>query len=367
VKPAMKGSGVIVMVAPSTYNKATRSLAKQKGVQIRLTAEEIQANREGAGEMEGKGIFKKVFKAAKKVAKKAAPIVKKVAIAGARKAAPIAKKVAITAAKQAGRELAKQLPTLATAGFTAAALATGQPQLIPLAGIAGDKLGSFAGKELNKAIDKPSRYASFKKAREEIGRSALEEAKTEATSFGRAKIGEAKTSGKKYAKAKMAGEGGRSSKISDDFTESRKEIEKLKIKLAKMEDMETAYGRRSLLATRTRLKNKIERMEKDHSKMLREEREIAGIGLYAGRQGKGLYAGGGMEGEGLYAGRQGRGVASSVPNTPTAGLVGVNGNLLATNHPAFKSQAHSANFQFQHTMPPQLQMKGNIKGGGLYA
>tara|TARA_R110000744_G_scaffold180851_1_gene299826 strand:+ start:785 stop:1849 length:1065 start_codon:yes stop_codon:yes gene_type:complete len=354
VKPAMKGSGVIVMVAPSTYNKATRSLAKQKGVQIRLTAEEIQANREGAGEMEGKGIFKKVFKAAKKVAKKAAPIVKKVA----KKAAPIVKKVAIKVAKQTGRELAKQLPTLATAGLTAAALATGQPQLIPLAGIAGDKLGSFAGKELNKAIDKPSRYASFKKAREEIGRSALEEAKTEATSFGRAKIGEAKTSGKKYAKAKMAGEGGRSSKISDDFTESRKEIEKLKIKLAKMEDMETAYGRRSLLATRTRLKNKIERMEKDHSKMLREEREIAGIGLYAGR---------GIEGEGLYAGRQGRGVASSVPNTPTAGLVGVNGNLLATNHPAFKSQAHSANFQFQHTMPPQLQMKGNIKGGGLYA
>ena len=339
VKPAMKGSGVIVMVAPSTYNKATRSLAKQKGVQIRLTAEEIQANREGAGEMEGKGIFKKVFKAAKKVAKKAAPIVKKVA----KKAAPIVKKVAIKVAKQTGRELAKQLPTLATAGLTAAALATGQPQLIPLAGIAGDKLGSFAGKELNKAIDKPSRYASFKKAREEIGRSALEEAKT---------------SGKKYAKAKMAGKGGRSSKISDDFTESRKEIGKLKIKLAKMEDMETAYGRRSLLATRTRLKNKIERMEQDHSKMLREEREIAGIGLYAGR---------GIEGEGLYAGRQGRGVASSVPNTPTAGLVGVNGNLLATNHPAFKSQAHSANFQFQHTMPPQFQMKGNIKGGGLYA
>jgi len=333
VKPVMKGSGVILMVAPSTYNSATRSLAKQKGVQIRLNAEEIQANREGAGEMEGRGIFKAV----EKIAKKATPVVKKVAIAGA---------------KQVGREVAKKLPQLATAGLTAAALATGQPQLIPLAGIAGDKLGTFAGKELNKAIDKPSKYSSFKKAREEIGKSALQEVKDEATSFGKAKIGEAKQYGKERLKKELAGNGLGSSKISDDFTELRKQIDKLKIKLAKMEDLRT--GSRTLLADRIKLQKKIEQMEQKYNEIMREKRGIAGIGLYAGR---------GMGGEGLYAGRQGRGVA----NTPTAGLVGVNGSLLAMSHPAFQSQAHSANFQFQHTLPPQFQMRGNMNGSGLYA
>lgn len=285
VKPVMKGSGVILMVAPSTYNSATRSLAKQKGVQIRLNAEEIQANRESAGEMEGRGIFKTIGRVAKKVAKSAG----KEIVKGAKKVAPVVKKVAIEGAKRAGREVAKRLPQLATAGLTAAALAAGQPQLVPLAGLAGDKLGTFAGKELNKAIDRPSRYSSFKKARDEIGRSALQEVKDEATSFGKAKIGEAKK-----------------------------------------------YGRE-------RLKKEIDGAKR--------------------RRGAGLYAGRGMDGEGLYAGRQGRGVAS----TPTAGLVGVNGSLLSMSHPAFQSQAHSANFQFQHTLPPQFQMRGNMKGNGLYA
>ena len=340
VKPAMKGSGVILMVAPSTYNSATRSLAKQKGVQIRLTAEEIQANREGAGEMEGKGIFKDVGRVIVKGAKKAAPIVKKAAIAGA---------------KQVGREVAKKLPTLATAGLTATALALGQPELVPLAGIAGEKLGKFAGKELTKVIDKPSKYSSFKKARDEIGKSALQEAKAEATSFGKAKIGEAKQYGKEMLKKEMEGAGGGSSKVSDINTDLRKEITKLKKKLARME-ANTMYGRNTLLWDRTVLKDKIERLENE---LKYNER--------TGFTGRGLYAGRGMEGEGLYAGKQGRGVASSVPNTPTAGLVGVNGSLLAMSHPAFQSQAHSANFQFQHTLPPQFQMRGNMKGSGLYA
>ena len=227
VKPAMKGSGVVLMVSPSTFNIANRSLSKQKGVQIKLSPEEIQANREMGGEMEGRGIFKRGLKKVGKVI---------------------------------GREFAKKLPALATAGLTGLATVTGQPQLIPLAGVVGNKLGKVAEKKLTKAIGK-----------------------------------------------------GAGAPVS------------------------------------IRPVKRMPRMPKD------------GAGLYAGKQGRGMCSG--MEGEGLYAGKQGRGVATIVPNTPTAGLVGVRGSLLNTSHPAFQSQAQSANFQFRHTMPPQFQMKGN----GLYA
>jgi hypothetical protein len=114
VKPAMKGSGVVLMVSPSTFNIANRSLSKQKGVQIKLSPEEIQANREMGGEMEGRGIFKKTLK---------------------------------KVGKFAGKQLAKRLPALATAGLTGLATVTGQPQQIPLAGVVGRKLGKVAGKE----------------------------------------------------------------------------------------------------------------------------------------------------------------------------------------------------------------------------
>jgi hypothetical protein len=244
----MSGSGMILVVSPSTYNIASRSLAKQKGVQIQLTPDEIQANREMSedAEMEGRGIFKKVGK--------------------------FVKKGAIKVGKKVGREVAKKLPQIATAGLTGLAVATGQPQLIPLAGVVGSQVGKFAGKELNKAIDKPSRYSSLKKARSALVDSALDDMEEGARAFGRKKTGQAKT----YARQRLTGRG------------------------------------------------------------------IGGSGLYAGRRGSGLM------------------MAS---DTPTAGVVGVGGTLLSASHPAMQSQAHSANFQFQHTLPPQFQIKGN----GLYA
>ena len=229
-KPSVKGSGVIMIVEPSTFNIATKALSKNKGFQMRLSPNEIQANREGADEMEGKGIFKTI----------------------AKKAGKVAKKVAIQAGKQLGKEVAKQLPSLATSGLVAGATLLGQPQLIPVAGIVGDKLGKFAGKKLNKAID---------------GAGVMAQAK-------------------------------RTSKM---------------------------------------IKRRIENIE--------------GEGLYAGR--------GMMDGEGLYAGgRRGMGMDGG-RITPSAGLVGVMGNLLPMSHPALQSQAMNANFQFRHTMPQNIQMRGN--------
>lgn len=255
VKPAMAGRGIILLVSPSTFNNATRSLSKNKGVQIQLSPEEIKMNRDATGEMEGRGIFKAIGK--------------------------IAKREGIKIAKAGGRELAKQLPNIATAGLTSLAAATGQPELIPLAGFAGQKLGKFAGKELNKAIDDPSKYSSIKKARRQLAKGALDTLEEEASGFADRKISQ----GQKYASTRMRGRG--------------------------------------------------------H--------------CCGDMDGMGLYAGGGMGGMGLYAGgRQGRGMDV----TATSGSVGVGGSLLSMSHPALQSQAHSANFQFQHTLLPHMKGKG---------
>jgi hypothetical protein len=67
--------------------------------------------------------------------------------------------------------------------------------------------------------------------------------------------------------------------------------------------------------------------------------------------GFGLYGG-----SGLYAG------ASRGGRLREVGSVGRGGNLIHSTPPALQSQPFSANFQFQHTLPPAFQIRGN----GLY-
>jgi len=59
-----------------------------------------------------------------------------------------------------------------------------------------------------------------------------------------------------------------------------------------------------------------------------------------------------LSGKGLYAGS-------------TGGAIGLNGGFVSHIHPALQSQPFSANFQFQHTLPPAYQKFS--KGSGLYA
>lgn len=62
-----KGEGCSVIVDPETYTLATRTFGKNKGLEIQLSPEMLEANRAAAPEMEGKGIFGKKFdKALKK-------------------------------------------------------------------------------------------------------------------------------------------------------------------------------------------------------------------------------------------------------------------------------------------------------------
>ena len=64
---------------------------------------------------------------------------------------------------------------------------------------------------------------------------------------------------------------------------------------------------------------------------------------------RGTYKWIGGSGEGLYAGRQSRGSGFRA----SGGQLGARGQSILP--PALQSQPYSANFQFQHTLPPQYQ------------
>jgi len=56
-----KGTGFNLVVNPNTYNTVSRSFKKDKGIEVALSPEEIEMNREQAPQMEGQGIFGKKF------------------------------------------------------------------------------------------------------------------------------------------------------------------------------------------------------------------------------------------------------------------------------------------------------------------
>lgn len=61
VKPAMEGKGFCMIVKPETYDYVSRAFGRGKGVELALSPEEILANQQASGDMEGKGIFGKKF------------------------------------------------------------------------------------------------------------------------------------------------------------------------------------------------------------------------------------------------------------------------------------------------------------------
>ena len=75
--------------------------------------------------------------------------------------------------------------------------------------------------------------------------------------------------------------------------------------------------------------------------------------------GNGLYAGQGL---GLGVGRSGCGVGGERGVRRTGGSIGLGGGMVS-QPPALRSQPFSANFQFQHTLPPSYQKFS--KGAGL--
>jgi hypothetical protein len=164
IKPAsMKGEGFNLMVDPSRYNSISKCFQKGKGMTIQLSPEEILANRQLTPEyhmnikkenasMSGKGIFGKTFdsfvektigKKAKDAIYNSADLLKPTLKAGIDKIADYA-------------------PEIASSALSGLALATGQPELVPFALMAGNQLGKYVGRKgANTAkdyLDKPTEY-----------------------------------------------------------------------------------------------------------------------------------------------------------------------------------------------------------------
>ena len=150
-----QGTGFNVVVNPTTYRLVARTFAKNKGIDIALSPEEIEMNKlysperhreiasmmEQEGEpapMSGTGIFSKIKKGFKKAGKEIS------------KGAKAVWKVSKPVLKPIGHELVKQgikyIPQVLEGGLTAGAMALGQPELVPAAKI----VGNIAGKELQK-------------------------------------------------------------------------------------------------------------------------------------------------------------------------------------------------------------------------
>ena len=56
-----QGTGFNLIVHPHTYNQVSKTFAKNKGIELALSSEELQANAEEASSMEGGSIFGKKF------------------------------------------------------------------------------------------------------------------------------------------------------------------------------------------------------------------------------------------------------------------------------------------------------------------
>lgn len=60
VKRAMAGEGICLVVSPINYDQITRTFSRNKGLEISLSPEELKSNQMAAPDMEGKGIFSKM-------------------------------------------------------------------------------------------------------------------------------------------------------------------------------------------------------------------------------------------------------------------------------------------------------------------
>ena len=163
IKPPMKGEGFNLMVDPSRYNSISKCFQKGKGMTIQLTPEEILANRQLTPEyhmnikktnatMSGKGIFGKTFDSfvEKTIGKKAKDAIYNTA------------DLLKPTLKAGIDKIADYAPEIASSALSGLALATGQPELVPFALLAGNQLGKYVGRKgANTAkdyLDKPTQY-----------------------------------------------------------------------------------------------------------------------------------------------------------------------------------------------------------------
>lgn len=139
-----KGTGMQIVVHPHRFNPITRSFDKEKAHTLELTPQELSANR-----MEGSGLFDDIRGGFEKLGKTLKPVAEE----AGKKLVPVAKKVA----SQALDFAAEQAPTIGASALSGLALMAGQPELVPLAQMAGraggQALGNLARDEGKKQIN----------------------------------------------------------------------------------------------------------------------------------------------------------------------------------------------------------------------
>ena len=146
VKPPMEGMGVYnLVVEPSRYDELSRTFRRGLGKEVALSSAELDANRQ----MGGEGIFGKAFdKFLGKIG-----IKKEVYKFGDMIKEPV---------KKAIRKIASGAPAAFGTAGAALATAVGQPQLAPIAIMAGKKLGekarNYSKKHIEGYIDDPDAY-----------------------------------------------------------------------------------------------------------------------------------------------------------------------------------------------------------------
>ena len=285
ISPSQLGEGFHLIVHPERYDQVSRTFQKGKGMEIQLTPEELMVNKEQTPHLEGRGIFgdkfdrfveKTIGKKSKDKLYKGAEILK----------IPI---------KKGLDKLAEYAPQIGATAMSGLTTATGNPELIPLAGAFGSQIGSYLGKNGSKIakdyLDHPSTYQ--KKLTSNAGGTR-----------------------NKVAPATLAGQVAQNH-IFDNLNN----------------ELGTNYGNLAKAGLQNHIAH-MKRADMDTDAFRREE----------------------LFGDGLH--KHHREVAS----------VGKHSSFVGSQHhlpPALVSQPFSANFQFQHTLPPAYQKFS--KGGGLYA
>ena len=327
IKPAMKGEGVCLMVSPAKYSIITKSFGRGKGVEIALDPDEILQNQQAA--MEGRGIFDKIGGAFKKAGKAIGGVAKKVGSA-AKKLAPIVAPIAEKVANVVIDKAVKYAPELASSALVGLAVATGQPELVPLAAVVGKELGKEAGKAGGKAAKKQTKKTFGKKGKKAVVAEPATDTQSDYMKF----------------LDMMKQETGANVGYMDRAGGADAELGMLQGKVAKARTVQMRQS--SAVADRPEL---VFNSSMIGTKPLTAN-WVGGIG------GEGLYASGDFRGKGIYTGEpSGSGVFAGYGMRKTTGLIGAKHTLTSGQHQTRQTQTH---FENHHQQLPTKLHKGGV-------
>ena len=323
-KVRLCGGNLPLAVNPDRHKMLSKVFLKGKGAHFFLTPEEIHHN-------QARGIFGKWGDDAMKW------VGEQTGIGGDRlkDALYAGGDMAKGYVKQGIDKAVEYAPELATGALSAAAIALGQPELLPAAAAAGQYLGKyageFAGKHAKQYLDDPSSYGVGERG-----------SKSKAASPAMNLSNPMKAPPSRHPAVNMLNE----------YTGNN-------VGYLDRANAGTALANLGLSQLEELVAQKRGQLGKPHFD-------------YGGGKSLSQYAdavpatGSGLYGHGLY----GHGMGSGAMNTRRERCsVGLRGNLLGhglTPPPALTSQAMSSNFQWGHTLPPAFQGGRSSTGSGLY-